>query len=192
MFGALFILMQICFRRWYGGWCFIGDKNSWYNTRTFQTIINCIVLFCFLFFLLGLSWYVTAITLAVVQFLYYAKGHGAMFDLGRCSKPDIDMLERYKKQWGYKLVCELFPKEQWYSYWFDFSLLLIRYTLPLLALVWVKWWIPFAGIIAVSGYALGWHLQDKGSKFLNNSFCNYATNLGEIFVGFGIGLMLVL
>lgn len=189
MFEALFVVFEAIWRRFYGGW--LSDIPV-ISSRAFQTILNCIVLFCVLFFLLGLSWWVSAIVLSVVQFLYYAKGHGAMFDLGHHDKSDPAMLERYERQWGYKLVCKLFPKEQWYGYWFDFSLLLIRYTLPLLALVWVKWWIPFAGIIAVGGYALGWYLQDKGSKFLNNSFCNYATNLGEIFVGFGIGLMLVL
>ena len=33
---------------------------------------------------------------------------------------------------GYKLVCKLFPEDQWYTFGFDFILLAMRYTYPLI------------------------------------------------------------
>lgn len=192
MLNAIFTLFEIAFRRWYGGWWFCGDDNSFWNRRGFQTVINCTVLFCAFFFLAGVNWWQSLIIMGVLQFLYYAKGVGAFFDLGHAGQPDSELIERYKKQWGYKLVCKLFPERLWFTYWFDATLLLIRYTLPLVLLIWWKWYLPFLGLVAVMGYMLGWHLQDKGFKFLNNKFCDSATNFGEIATGLSVGLMLII
>ena len=42
------------------------------------------------------------------------------------------MLKRYEKMVGYKLVCKIFPEDQWYTFGFDFILLAIRYTYPII------------------------------------------------------------
>lgn len=191
MFEALFIIIQILYRRWYGGWCVLGTDKSWYNSRTFQTICNVLLMLAFGVYVLQLQWLESVIITAVIQFLYYAKGHGAMFDLGHSGKPDAELIERYKKQWGYEVLLEFFPEKLWHTYWFDFSLLLIRYTLPLMLLLWYNWYVPLFGLIAVAGYTAGWYLQDRGCKFLNNSFCSTATNFGEILVGLSVGLIFI-
>ena len=62
----------------------------------------------------------------------WALAHGPCYDCGKGGKPDKKMLERYEKMVGYKLVCKIFPEDQWYTFGFDFILLAIRYTYPLL------------------------------------------------------------
>lgn len=62
----------------------------------------------------------------------WALGHGPCYDCGTGGKPDAKMIKRYEKMVGYKLLCKIFPEDQWYTFGFDFILLAIRYTYPLL------------------------------------------------------------
>lgn len=79
----------------------------------------------------GLAWY-AALWVALWIQVEWALGHGPCFDLGKGGKPDAKMKKRYEKMLGCKLLYKLFPQDQWYSTGFDFCLLAIRYTYPLI------------------------------------------------------------
>lgn len=78
-----------------------------------------------------LAWYWCLWVALWIQ-IEWAIGHGPCYDLGKGGKPDKKMIKRYEKMVGYKLLCKIFPEGQWYSFWFDFCLLTIRYTYPLI------------------------------------------------------------
>lgn len=101
----------------------------------------------------GFVWYVAAWIALWIQ-IEWALGHGVAYDLGKGGKPDKKALERYKKMVGYKLVCKLFPEDKWYSFWFDFVLLYIRYTYPLLPIcVYFNTLFLLLGVVITSEYA---------------------------------------
>jgi len=82
------------------------------------------------------AWY-WCIWVALWIQIEWALGHGPCYDLGTGEKPDAKMLKRYKRMVGYKLLCKIFPEDKWYTTGFDFCLLTIRYTYPLLPICWL-------------------------------------------------------
>lgn len=62
----------------------------------------------------------------------WALAHGPCYDCGTGGKPDKKTIKRYEKMVGYKLLCKIFPEDKWYTFGFDFILLAIRYTYPLI------------------------------------------------------------
>jgi len=92
--------------------------------------------------------------------VWWSLGHGPAYDIGTAGKPDAKMLKRYKKMVGYKLLCKLFPEDKWYSFGFDFALLAIRYTYPLVLICW--WFNPVfltLGLVVASLYAIYKHCE---------------------------------
>jgi len=190
LFAGIF---EIFWRRLFGGWL---EDIPIISSRIFQHVTNCLVLGGLLF-LSGLVWWKILASLVIIEGFYWGKGHGCMFDLGHHGKPDETMVKRYKKQWGYNTLCKIFPESLWYGYWFDTTLMYIRYTLPSLSLIpFFGWEIGVSGLLGVVyGYQLGWWLQDKGFLFLNNrlkGLCSCATNFGEMVCGFWLGALLLI
>lgn len=110
-------------------------KNGWnlpvYKNRFVQHIFAFIMTFALCTFDKDLSW-LWCLWVALWVQIEWTLGHGPCYDLGKSGKPDKKMLERYEKMVGYKFLCKIFPENQWYSFGFDFCLLTIRYTYPLL------------------------------------------------------------
>ena len=195
MIGLVTGLFEGLWRRWYGGWYPFGKPSDkyWYHKRWFQYLVNALVLGAVLFFM-GFAWWKIICSLAIIIAFFWAKGHGAFYDLGHHGYPDEEMLKRYEKALGYKIACWIFPESAWYGYWFDTFLMAVRYTLPALALIpFIGWVTGFAGMGVTLSYMIGWYLQDKGFKFLGDKFkgfCGSATNFGEIGAGFCLGVLL--
>lgn len=78
-----------------------------------------------------LAWYWCLWVALWIQ-IEWALGHGACYDLGTSGKPDAKMKKRYEEMLGCKLLYKIFPENKWYTFWFDFCLLTIRYTYPLI------------------------------------------------------------
>ena len=110
----------------------------------------------------------------------WALGHGPCYDCGKGGKPDAKMLKRYEKMFGYKQVCKIFPEEQWYGFGFDFVLLAIRYTYPLIPICF--WFNPVfltVGMVISALYAMYRYCDFfKKHKLLDV----------EIWAGFALGL----
>ena len=114
--------------------------------------------------------------------IWWSLPHGVMYDCGTAGKPDAKMLKRYKKMVGYKLVCKIFPEDKWYGFGFDFVLLAIRYTYPLLLICW--WFNPVfltLGLIVASLYAIYKHCEYLWKKRWADV---------ELWVGFVAGLFI--
>lgn len=118
-----------------GAWRDSFGKNGWdlpiYHNRVVQHIVAFCMTFLLCLFVKALDWYWGLWISTWIQ-IEWALGHGACFDLGKGGKPDEKMLKRYEKMVGYKLLCKIFPEKEWYGFGFDFILLSIRYTYPLI------------------------------------------------------------
>ena len=110
-------------------------KNGWdlpiYKNRFVQHTIAFIMTALICLFVKALDLYWTLWIALWIQ-IEWALGHGPCYDLGTGGKPDKKMIQRYEKMAGCKLLYKIFPEEMWYGTGFDFCLLAIRYTYPLL------------------------------------------------------------
>lgn len=176
LFGWLYAIISAVWRDAFG-------KNGYdlpiIKYRAVQHIILFIVSFAFLLVCRG-----TALALSLWIALWiqieWALAHGPCYDVGTAGKPDTKMIERYKKMVGYKLLCKIFPEDQWYSWIFDFCLLTIRYTYPLLPIC--LWFNPVfltLGMVIAGEYGIY-----KNCKFLQSKRLLDV----EIWVGFVAGL----
>lgn len=102
-----------------------------YKNRMVQHVLAICVTFVLCYFSKGLNWY-SSLWVACWLQVYWALAHGPCYDCGTGGKPDAKTIKRYEKMVGYKLLCKIFPEDQWYTFGFDFILLAIRYTYPLL------------------------------------------------------------
>lgn len=124
------------------------------KNRFVEHILGFLATFSFCFFGKDIVWYWSAWIAVWVQ-IYWALGHGACYDLGTSGKPDEKMIERYQKMVGYKLVCKIFPENRWYGFGFDFVLLTIRYTYPLIPICfWFNPCLLTLGLIVSALYAI--------------------------------------
>lgn len=131
--------MQIIFNTLYtifmGFWrdSFGKDGYGWpvWHNRTIQHIVAFVATGALCYWVKGLAWY-WCLWIALWLQIEWALGHGPCYDCGKGGKPDKKLLKRYEKMVGYKLLCKIFPEDLWYSFGFDFMLLAIRYTYPLI------------------------------------------------------------
>ena len=128
-------MLKIIYTLFMSAWRDSFGKNGWdlpiYHNRFVQHLLAFLMTFCLCFFSKSLSWYWCLWVALWIQ-IEWALGHGVVYDLGKSGKPDKKALERYKKMVGYKLLCKIFPENEWYTTGFDFCLLAIRYTYPLI------------------------------------------------------------
>ena len=117
-----------------GAWRDSFGKNGWdlpgYHVRFIQHIVA-FLMTCTICWWKDLAWYWCLWVSLWIQ-IEWALGHGPCFDVGTGGKPDEKLLKRYEKMVGYKLLCKIFPENEWYSFGFDFILLAIRYTYPII------------------------------------------------------------
>ena len=99
--------------------------------RAVQHVVMLLFSFFYLYVCKGTALPIS-LWIAVWIQIFWALGHGPCYDIGKGGKPNAKMIKRYKKMVGYKLLCKIFPEDQWYGAAFDFCLLAIRYTYPLL------------------------------------------------------------
>lgn len=131
-------LIKILYVLFMGWWRDAFGKNGHYipvlKNRFVQHVIAFTASFCLCYFVkdIKLLW---CVWIAVWVQIYWALGHGACFDIGKNGKPDEALIKRYEKMVGYKFLCKIFPEEEWYGVCFDFCLLAIRYTYPLLPII---------------------------------------------------------
>ena len=128
MMKLLYTIFMAFWRKGFGcdGWGLPILKN-----RFVLHILGFLATFSLCMFSKGFNWYASVWVAIWVQ-IFWALGHGPCYDCGTAGKPDAKMIKRYEKMVGYKLVCKIFPEDQWYTFGFDFILLAIRYTYPIL------------------------------------------------------------
>ena len=127
--------MKLLYAIFMGAWRDSFGKNGWnlpiYKNRFVQHLVAFLFTFLLCWLSKGKVWYVAAWIALWIQ-IEWALGHGPCYDLGKGGEPDAKMLKRYKRMIGYNVLCKMFPEDEWYSTGFDFCLIAIRYTYPLL------------------------------------------------------------
>ncbi len=128
-------MLKLLYTLFMGAWrdAFGKDGYDWpvFKIRFVQHVLAFTMTFLLCAFVKGNAWPVSLWIALWIQ-IEWALAHGPCFDLGKGGKPDKKMIERYEKMVGCKLLYKIFPKENWYGTGFDFCLLAIRYTYPLL------------------------------------------------------------
>lgn len=149
--------MKLLYAIFMAAWRDSFGKNGWdlpiYKNRFVQHALAFLMTFLLCWLLKGKTWIVAAWIALWIQ-IEWALGHGVAYDLGKGGKPDKKVLARYKKMVGYNLMCKLFPENKWYTFWFDFCLLTIRYTYPLLPIcVYFNPLFVLLGVVITAEYA---------------------------------------
>jgi len=126
--------MRLLYAILIGLWRDSFGKNGWdlpiYKNRFVQHVLA-FLMTAGICWWKDLAWYWCLWVALWIQ-IEWALGHGPCYDLGKGGKPDEKMLKRYEKMVGYKLLCKIIPQDKWWTTGFDFCLLAIRYTYPLL------------------------------------------------------------
>lgn len=178
-------MINLLYAIFMGLWRDSFGKNGWdlpiYHYRVVQHIVAFLGTSALCFFAKDLSWFWTLWVAFWLQ-IEWALGHGPCFDVGKGGKPDEKMLKRYEKMVGYKLLCKLFPEDEWYSMGFDFILLAIRYTYPIIPILFISnFSFAFVGLVV-------------SSLYLIYRYCPYMQKHRwldvEIWTGFSVGLLL--
>lgn len=132
-------MLKILYTIFMGAWRDSFGKNGWdlpiYHNRVAQHIVAFLATAGICWYK-ELAWYWCLWVALWIQ-IEWALGHGYAYDVSTGGKPDEKMLKRYKKAVGYKLLCKIFPKELHYGLCFDYILLSIRYTWPLIPICWL-------------------------------------------------------
>lgn len=178
MLSLLFVLFESAWRRCFG-------SNGWdipvLKIRAIQHIIGFIITSLALW-ICDYNWFQIVACSSVLQFLYWAKGHGMCFDYGH---GEVD-LNRYERMLSWRLIRKYIPEKYWYEYSADFILMTTRYTLPavLMSVILLKPHLCLLGVIVAGVYAFFWALYDVG-------LTKKPTEISEWIAGFITGFLLV-
>lgn len=182
-------------RRWFGG---MLENYPILKNRGIQTIV--MMLSMLPFFVDSNSnlicWVAALFIVSWLQFVEISSGHGPVFDVSRGGNtPSEESVARYHKMWGFKILCRIFPESARYGFLFDFILLTIRYTLPMLPLAFISCGYVLMGLAVAPVYAFCWTLFERDSLLtcgLPESL-NGPTKLAEAIWGFifGFGLAVI-
>lgn len=183
----LMVFFFAIWRRWFGGGFF---RDGILAKRGLQAIIG--VLAMLPLFTYESSLYGLILGLIVSVYVYcqfWSRGHGCCFDLGRDKEPSEDTIKRYNERW-YHIPCDkLFKK---YSFAYDFTYMALRYTGPLLPLLFIDWRYILIGFMISPIYAFCWTLEEYNHEiFEKYPWCQKGTNLAELLSGFTFGVLAV-
>ena len=175
-------LLKLIYAVFMGAWRDSFGKNGWdlpiYKNRFVQHIVAFLAT-AGICWVKDLSWYWCLWVALWIQ-IEFAIRHGVVYDAGTSGKPDEKALKRYKTMIGYKTLCKIFPKEQHYGMCFDYILLAIRYTYPLLPICWLfNPMFLFLGLLIASLYLIYRYCPILQTK----RWCDV-----ELYVGLIVGL----
>lgn len=191
MMTILMMIFESWWRRWFGGSFIGGDKweNKWFNRRGTQHIVNCLIMALFLGIYCKINIWITIYCIAVIEGLFWSPGHGPGFDMSRAGVPDDT--SRYEEKWWNKVCQFLVPREQWYSFGYDWLWMMLRYTSPCVLLVPVFGWeILFMGLSVAPVYGFCASFYEKEDTSCWPSWLDRHNKLAEIIVGGIVGLLL--
>lgn len=177
LFGILFTIFESGFRRLFGSSCSIPVVGS----RACQHIVNCCVIGCFLYFIKEFHWISCLLITADIQFWLITRKHGVFFDIGAGGQPDEKTLKRYNSMLATRILNKIFPNDK-YSAIYDYVGMVLRYTAPLIPLMFFFNPLIFTmGILIGTGYLFCWWLKNLG-------YIEKPTDKAEYVMGFLIGI----
>ena len=180
MLAVLYGVFLGLWRRVFGGW---AEDIPVLKIRAVQHAIG-FVGACVALWVCGCHWIQIIACAAVLQGLFWARGHGEFFDYGHSKKPDIS---RYESVWWWKYVKKYIPENMLYGYACDFVCMNVRYTLPavIMGLILLNIPLMFAGLVLCGVYAFMWACYDLG-------WTTTPTKIAEALSGFLVGVLMVI
>ena len=183
----LFTLWESYFRRGFGG---LWNDKPVIENRALQHVLNIVAMLFVFWYRLNENVLLIAYVVAVVEGLYWSRGHGYAFDLGRDGQPDEKILKRYEKPlFNRFLLTPLYNLFGWrkYGYTYDLFSMALRYTLPCVLLIPVfSLHVVFMGLLVSPIYAFCWTFRERENARYGS------TALAEWIVGAWTGLWLSL
>lgn len=173
----LFVPFESVWRRAFGD---DGFNLPILKHRIVLHIINVLALFGYMFYIKEFNPYVAGYCALALQICFYTLSFYSGFDMGHSYPPSQKEIDDYG--WIGKILDKIFPENKWYKYQYDFCFMWIRYTWPLLLVVY--WFNPLfllVGLVVASGYAIGWHCKPFG----------LVTEFGEFVMGAALALGLI-
>ena len=167
MFNVCFVAFESIWRRAFGD---DGFGLPILKHRIVLHILNVIVLFAFLVGIKGFGYYEAGYCVIVIEGLFYSSTFYAGFDLGHSYPPSPEEIKAY----GIigRILEKIFPKDKWYKKGFDFCFMTIRYTYPIVMIVyWFKLWILIIGLLVACSYAIGWRFKPFGLVTEFGEYC---------------------
>lgn len=146
-------------RRWYGG---ALEKIPVLNNRALQTGFM-IGLFLNIYVADWHNWFWPLVISLWLQFEFWSRGHGCCFDLGNGGKPDEATIARYEQRWYHK-PCDWLAKKRFFGYYstrYDFMYMTLRYTCPMIPLMFLDWRYFLVGNAAALIYLFCWDLYNS-------------------------------
>lgn len=146
-------------RRWYGG---ALEKIPVLNNRALQTGFM-IGLFLNIYVADWHNWFWPLVISLWLQFEFWSRGHGCYFDLGNGGKPDEATIARYEQRWYHK-PCDWLAKKRFFGYYstrYDFMYMTLRYTCPMIPLMFLDWRYFLVGNAAAPIYLFCWDLYNS-------------------------------
>lgn len=169
-------------RRIFGGWL---ESYKIIKNRGVQTILM-IGLFLSIY-LPNHHWLVAVIVSCWLQFQFWSRFHGGVFDEGR-GKVTQETIDRCNKYWWHYPVDYIFKllkaEDKKYGFLYDFLYMRFRYTCPMIPLMILDWKYILIGLAVSPIYSFCWTLYERESWLFKSKFCGNATNLAEILSGF--------
>ena len=174
-------------RRWFGG---MFDGHKILGNRGLQTAFM-ILLFMSIyttFFTSWENWLIAVIISCWLQFQFWSRFHGGIFDIGRGNKSQ-ETIDRCNKYWWHYPVDFIFRvfkcEDKKYGFLYDFIYMGFRYTCPMIPMMILDWRYILIGLAISPVYAFCWTLYEKEYWIFkdNNEWVNAPTKLAEIICG---------
>ena len=178
MINVAFVIFESVWRRAFGD---DGFGLPVLKYRFVLHIINVAALLAYMIVIKCFPLYPSIYCALIIQILFYTLSFYSGFDMGHSYPPT----DKEIKDYGIigKVLKLIFPARLWYRTAFDFAYMTIRYTYPLVLIVyWFNPLLLFVGLIVACGYAIGWHFKPFGM----------VTEFGEFVMGAALAVGLIL
>ena len=170
-------------RRWFGG----AFKTGIMSKRGLQTTM--MILTFMTIYIKSFMWQIILLGTIISVYLYiqyWSRGHGCCFDIGRDTQPTEETIKRYNERW-YHIPCDWLVKKGFfptYGVRYDFLYMTLRYTCPILPMMYFDWKYILIGLSVAPVYDACW-MWYNSKIWLKNppEWLNAPTKVAEIIVG---------
>lgn len=183
--AIIYFILGGFLRRWYGG---LFDDIKILSNRGLQSFFMIALMIILLIddFTSWKKWLIGGVVVLWLQFQYWSRGHGCCFDIGRGGTPDEDTVARYNERW-YHYPCDWLADKRFFSYYglgYDFTYMFLRYTCPMLPMIYFKWEYLLIGASVAPVYAICW-LWSESEVWVFNKIkgLNTAVAVAEVICG---------
>lgn len=190
MFMLKFIFYSVWggfLRRWFGG---ALEAYKVLRNRGVQTFFM-LLTFLSIYLTDYTDWknWTVALTISCwLQFIFWSRFHGGVFDIGRGNKSQ-ETIDRCNKYWWHYPVDFIFKllkaDDKKYGFLYDFCYMIFRYTCPMVPMMLLDWRYILIGLAISPIYAFCWTLYEKERWIFKDKpdWINYPTKLAEIICG---------